>query len=343
MKAPQGFRLDPNSGLYYSEKPSKDSVTGVPVRLVTWFDSKTGISKQSSYPVSEPQPSKQDTGGEVTAPSASAASEAAAPSIPKSKPAPIPSGFALDPQSKLYYRSEQGVNGSGTPICRVTYYDPVRRTYHAVDYPVKQAPAAQAQQPLPAPPEPQPDFSDINTTLQQEQYRPVHKKKAILPIAAACASVLLVAALGICAWQFGWFGKDGTPTPSTPGNNQESSSTAESTTPSGSAKERPSQLDEGYTHVSYDKSEITTVKFPDGENFEMTYYYEGESHTVKGTYLLGNEKLLCSSEDEAPGWSGRVAFQILEGGYLYVMGPEGVGNLQIKDTLLSDNGYQPPS
>ena len=321
METPQGFRLDPNSGLYYSEKPSKDSVTGAPVRLVTWFDPKTGISRQSSYPVSEPQPPKQETRTAAPTQPASKAAPEVAPSVPKSKPAPIPGGFALDPQSKLYYRSEQGVDGSGTPIQRVTYYDPAKRTYHPVDYPVKQAPAAREAQPLPAPPEPQPDFSDIGAMLQQEQYRPVRKKKAILPIAAACASVLLVAALGVCAWQFGWFGKGTSP-----------SGAASPSSQGEKAGARSSTIAETYEFTN-GPDEVLRLIFPDSKNFVLTYDYEGEKQTVEGTYILDPNGIDITSNDSAPGWSGSCSFKLQADNSLGILGPEPIGNFEIYRAL----------
>lgn len=320
MEAPQGFRLDQNSGLYYSEKLSKDSVTGAPVRLVTWFDPKSGISKQTSYPVAESAPATPQTSAPAPTVPVSAAASEPVPSVPKSKSTLIPGGFVLDPQSKLYYRSEQGVDAAGAPIQRVTYYDPVKRTYHAVDYPMKQTPATPETQPLPAPSEPPPDFSDVGTMLRQEQYRPVVKKKAVLPIAAACGAVLLALILGICAWQFGWFSKASSPaTGSTPSAQGEK------------AGERSSTIAETY---EYSQPEIGTLRltFPDSKNFVLTYDYEGKAQTVEGTYTLDTNGIDITSDEAAPGWNGSCSFKRQIDDSLAILGPE-IGDFEVYRVL----------
>lgn len=319
MEAPQGFRLDPNSGLYYSEKQSKDNATGAAVRLVTWFDPKTGVSKQTSYLVVEPAPPKPQ-GMPTPATPANAAAPESAPSDSKNKAAPIPSGFVLDPESKLYYRSEQGVDSTGTPIQRVTYYDPAKGTYHAVDYPVKQAPTAQAAQPLPPPPEPAPDFGDVGAMLRQEQYQPAHKKKPILPIAAACGAILLVVTLGICAWQFGWFGTGDSPSAGTaPGTQGEK------------AGERSNTIAEAYEYT--DNSDMMRLAFPDSKNFVMTYEFDGKTQTVKGTYTLDPNGIDITSRDSAPGWSGSASFKRQSDDSLALLGPEPIGDLDVYRVL----------
>lgn len=337
MDAPSGFKLDPNSGLYYSEKQSKDSATGAPVRLVTWFDPKTGVSKQQSYPVAQPAPTQPKvsepavapvTTPTVPTPAASPttpiAPAPAAPAPPKG-PAPIPDGFVLDPQSKLYYRSEKGVDANGALIQRVTYYDPAKKTYHPVDYPAAQTPATQGAQPLPAPPEPPPTFSGHSATLRQESYQPIAKKKALMPIVIAGAAVLLVAVLGICAWQFGWFSKSASPSGGAPSSGQTQK-----------AGERAESIAETYESTDSTTGEVIRITFPDSKNFELTYDFEGKTHTVKGTYTWDENGISTTSKDSAPGWPGSCEWKRQSNG-IALLGPSGIGDFALYRVLTPEN------
>ena len=50
---PDGYLLDPESGLYYSSAMGTDPETGAPAQWVTWFDANSGEYRQVCYPVEE--------------------------------------------------------------------------------------------------------------------------------------------------------------------------------------------------------------------------------------------------------------------------------------------------
>lgn len=318
MDIPKGFRLDPNSGLYYSERQAKDSVTGALVRLVTWFDPKSGTSRQTSYPIVRTEPSQPKT--------IQPTHVSAAP-IPQGNPAPIPDGFTLDPQSKLYFRSEKGMDNTGAPVQRVTYYDPGKKSYHHVDYPIQPTATAQGARPLPAPPEPPPDFSDVPTMLGQENNRSANQKKSAVHIIAICASILLVTVLGVCAWQFEWFaGKDpAAPIGSTP---SAAPSMPVDTGPSSSEPELTVRSDELASSYAYEKilsGEIIELFFPDGQNFELRYDHNGRNQVVTGTYTLKDGVITLSAQQTASGWSDGSSFSMQKFRRLRYEGPENIG------------------
>ena len=58
---PEGFLLDPSSGLYYNTAMGTDPETGAPVQWVTWFDANSGEYTQVSYPMEQTAPEPQRT------------------------------------------------------------------------------------------------------------------------------------------------------------------------------------------------------------------------------------------------------------------------------------------
>ena len=65
MTIPNGFQLDPGSGLYYQETHGYDPETGVPVRLITWYNPADGMYHQTAYPVQQPDATMPEEVGAV--------------------------------------------------------------------------------------------------------------------------------------------------------------------------------------------------------------------------------------------------------------------------------------
>ena len=78
---PDGYSLDPESGLYYSSAMGADPETGTPVQWVTWFDANSGEYQQVCYPVEGQEGIESEGSGEFVGEQGEIESESAANSV----------------------------------------------------------------------------------------------------------------------------------------------------------------------------------------------------------------------------------------------------------------------
>lgn len=137
MQAPQGFKLDPQSGLYYSEKIITDAQSGSSARQITWFNAQDGTFHPVTYPLEEKAAEQSEP--------------AAAPQ--KTEPV-IPEGFIPYAGTNLYCQSKMGFDPqTGAPAQIVTYFNPetgeTQQTVYSVPQPQAESPAEVKSEPLP--------------------------------------------------------------------------------------------------------------------------------------------------------------------------------------------------
>ena len=149
MDIPQGFQLDPQSGLYYKEEYGGDA--GAPVRIVTWLDPQSGTTQEVRYPAEPPQAQPLDEAEQLLE--------------PPPEPLLVPTGL---PEQNPYAAQQAAYPPEPPPLSHGVY-----------------------------------DGSEIPPPLPQK------KSKAV--VLAVAASVVVLAAIGVCGWGFGWFSGQSAP------------------------------------------------------------------------------------------------------------------------------------
>ena len=195
IEIPQGFEPYPGSNLYYRCEGCVEN--GVPVQRVTYYDPVDASYHQVDYPAQPPE---------------------------ETLPPHYDDTPTVQPEEEMIERTTPPEAEEELSISEaVAQLPPLDEAVQLLDPPPEPLliptglpehnPYAAEQT---YPPEPPPMFEDAPPEAPQEIYyapgtQPLPEKKSKVAIIAAAASVMVLAVIGICGWQFGWFGGQSAP------------------------------------------------------------------------------------------------------------------------------------
>ena len=215
---PEGFAPYPGSDLYFQTENCMEN--GVPVQRVTYYNPAEDSYHQVDYPVEQPSSEPGSVTGDAlsspaleeqadTAPDWAGSEQEAAPATAPSAVSPAAEEELLPEPVPVTAEEPLDIELMEMPLDEEEeLLDPPPEPLLAVTGLPEQNPYVQQHTDSSEPP---PIYADLSESIEQEIYTapgvwPLPEKKNKLAVIAAVVGALMLIAVGVCGWRFGWFG-----------------------------------------------------------------------------------------------------------------------------------------